>query len=173
MPATAGRRKAALCVNVAAYLFRPPTGLADGLALKELALPLSLEGIRPNYWFPRSRRCTLRNGSEPDSASRRLANLRDRYCPRHRTPKPLVTRSARRAIVARREFRLRRSGRSAPEPPRPRGDSARRYAHRDRVRRARRALRPARRRARGPRREGGRRGDDDDRQPARVGLRDG
>jgi hypothetical protein len=28
-------------------LFRRPTGLADGLALKELALPLAQEGIRP------------------------------------------------------------------------------------------------------------------------------
>src|SRR3954468_734846 len=39
MPARAGTRQAAMCGNVAAYLFRPPTGLADGLALKELALP--------------------------------------------------------------------------------------------------------------------------------------
>jgi hypothetical protein len=46
--------KAALYENVAAYLFRPPAGLADGLALKELALPPLIREIRPNYWFPRS-----------------------------------------------------------------------------------------------------------------------
>jgi hypothetical protein len=47
-------RKAAMYENVAAFLFRPPTGLADGLALKELALPPLQGGIRPNIWFPRS-----------------------------------------------------------------------------------------------------------------------
>src|SRR3954453_23744240 len=30
------------------YLFRRPTGLADGLALKEPALPADYRGIRPN-----------------------------------------------------------------------------------------------------------------------------
>src|SRR5436305_1672381 len=32
-------RPAAVCVRDGTYLFRPPAGLADGLALKELALP--------------------------------------------------------------------------------------------------------------------------------------
>src|SRR3954463_15588925 len=51
MPARAGTRQAAMCGNVAAYLFRPPTGLADGLALKELALP-PLKGDSPQLLVP-------------------------------------------------------------------------------------------------------------------------
>src|SRR6059058_1589960 len=89
MPAEAGTRTATMCGIVAAYLFRPPTGLADGLALKELALPPSKGRIRPNYWFPRSgcRRC---KAAPRFGVVGRLARLRCRYCPRDRTAKPLV-----------------------------------------------------------------------------------
>src|SRR3954454_15644235 len=95
-PARAGTRQAAMCGNVAAYLFRPPTGLADGLALKELALPPSRGEIRPDYWFPRSGRGPCK-ATPRFGVIGRLASLRCRYCPRYRTAKPLVPQFRRRA----------------------------------------------------------------------------
>src|SRR3954469_25529384 len=60
------------CVSA---LFRRPTGLADGLALKELALPPTRERTRPitdNQRFPRSPWC-----GQEDSANLRSSGSID------------------------------------------------------------------------------------------------
>src|SRR3954449_3452143 len=64
MPTRTGTRQAAMCGIVAAYLFRPPTGLADGLALKELALPPFYRGDSPQLLVPPLRLRPLQGRSQ-------------------------------------------------------------------------------------------------------------
>src|SRR5881275_2905772 len=71
MPAEAGTRTATMCGIVAAYLFRPPTGLADGLALKELALPPEKGGFAPTTGSPALFAAVAR--PLPDSACRQAS----------------------------------------------------------------------------------------------------
>src|SRR5437764_11412393 len=53
-----------VCSTRLDILFRTPAGLADGLALKELARSPRKESS-PQHWVPRSGLCRIRRGSAP------------------------------------------------------------------------------------------------------------
>src|SRR3954447_26721963 len=174
MPATAGRRKAALCGNVAAYLFRPPTGLADGLALKELALLPRSERFAPTTGSPvpapasyitagnRIRRG--RQASKPalsilpstSDAKTFSPPISGTPCPCRREFRPPHT-------LHDHEFRPRSRRLRSSEPPRTGGSRPRRDPAGDQLRRGRGPLRPARSRPVSTRHSDRRRRDDDDR----------
>src|SRR5436305_3493070 len=108
MPAEAGTRTATMCGIVAAYLFRPPTGLADGLALKELALPPLRGGFAPTSGSPALVAAFAR--PLPDSACRQAS--RPAFCilPSASDGKPFSADLA--ACVGRGSARRRPRGRS-------------------------------------------------------------
>src|SRR5439155_1285431 len=140
-PARAGTRKAAVCGNVAAYLFRPPAGLADGLALKELALP-PRKGNSPQLLVPPLRFPRLQGGFQirrGRQASRPALSI----LPSASDVKTFTPTISAPGIMSLRELCPRPGRRGAPGAARACRDRPRRRQVGDRVRGGVGALRPS------------------------------